>query len=269
VLLGNFLTGGSPKSQRAMERNGQLLLVLLLLAQSQALPQAPDSNPSFDVASVRPGCGTSAPRMESTPGRLILACQTLETVIRLAYGLREYEYSGPRWLHTARYDIVATTTSPQGRSVQLHMLQQLLAGRFKLAIHRETRTLPTYALVVAKSGSKLKPIDKNLPVPFDLYYDFANFEPQSNGTTALHGYVTVGELCDFLYRLVKRPVLDRTGLTGGFEIRLLCAIEGYPGYDISPTVFEAVQSQLGLRLDPGASPIDVVVVDHVEQPSSN
>jgi uncharacterized protein (TIGR03435 family) len=252
-----------------MKPYAKLLVTFLVIAPPQAIAQSSDSSPAFDVASVRPGCEMRRPVAESDPGMLTLGCQTLETLIRLAYGLREYEYSGPVWPHLEHYSIVARTTTPQPRSAQLRMLRQLLADRFKLAVHRETKSMRTYALVVGLSGSKLKPMDEKLPVPFDVYYDFANFETRSDGTTELHGYGTLGELSDFLYRLVKRPVLDHTGLAGGFDIRLLCAIEGYPGYDSSPSVFAAVQSQLGLKLEPLVSSIDVLVVDHVEKPSAN
>lgn len=115
---------------------------------------------------------------------------------------------------------------------------------------------------------KLQPMDEGLPVPFELYSNF-HMEPVAGGATALRGYGSLGQLCDFLFRVVGRPVLDRTGIAGNFDLRLLCAVEGYPGYDTSPTVFSALQSQMGLKLDPDASPIERTVIDHVEQPSGN
>jgi uncharacterized protein (TIGR03435 family) len=245
----------------------RFLFALLLAGPPRALPQSPASAPTFDVVSVKRGCGGRI-TAQSDPGRLTLTCITLESLISLAYGLREFQYSGPQWAHMARYDIVATTNSPQPRLAQLRMLQQVLTDRFKLTIHRETRTLPVYDLVVGKSGSKLKAMDEVLPVPLELPSNF-HFESVPDGTTALRGYGTLAQLCDFLYRLVERPVVDRTGITGGFDFRLMCAIDGFPGYDTSPSVFEAVQSQLGLKLEPGSSPIEITAVVHVEEPSGN
>jgi uncharacterized protein (TIGR03435 family) len=80
---------------------------------------------------------------------------------------------------------------------------------------------------------------------------------------------SLGQFCDFLFRVVERPVPNRTGITGNFDLRLLCAVEGYPGYDTSPSVFSALQSQMGLKLEPDTSPIERMVIDHAEQPSGN
>jgi uncharacterized protein (TIGR03435 family) len=189
-------------------------------------------------------------------------------LIRLAFGLREYQYEGPQWLHTTRYDIVATTPSAQPRSTQLAMLRALLIDRFKLQIHRESKTMAVYELVVGKNGSKLHPMDQNLPAPFELYSNFA-MVPASGDTTELRGYGSVGQLADFLGRVAEKPVVDRTGITGNFDLRLRCAIDGYPGYETSPSVFDAVQSQLGLKLEARNVAVEVTVVDRAEKPSEN
>jgi uncharacterized protein (TIGR03435 family) len=206
--------------------------------------------------------------VQSDPGRLTISDESVEGLIKLAYGLREYQFVGPDWLHTARYNIVATTGSPQPRSAQLAMLRRLLIDRFMLVVHRESKTLPIYALIVGRSGPKLKPIDENLPSPFELYSNF-RMAPTPDGGTELRGFGNLALLSDFLARLVDRPVLDRTGITGNFDIRLLCAIDGYPGFDTSPSVFDAVQSQLGLKLESQTSPVEITVVDHVERPTEN
>jgi uncharacterized protein (TIGR03435 family) len=86
-------------------------------------------------------------------------------------------------------------------------------------------------------------MDENLPAPFELYSNF-NMAPAPGGATELRGYGSLGQFSDFLTRLVERPVLDRTGIAGNFDLRLLCAIDGYPGFYTSPSVFDAVQSQL-------------------------
>jgi Protein of unknown function (DUF3738) len=105
----------------------------------------------------------------------------------MAYGLRDYQFEGPGWLHTARYNIVATTASPQPRSIQLAMLRSLLTDRFRLAIRHE---------------SKIVPRSPQTETNFSTV-------PTSAGATELHGYGGLGRLSDFLTRLVERSVIDR------------------------------------------------------------
>lgn len=229
--------------------------------------QSVDGTPAFEVASVKAAHGGPV-KIQSDPGRLTINSQSVDVLIRLAYGLREYQYQGPGWLHTTRYDIAATTGSPQTRQVQLAMLRSLLGDRFKLSVHRETRMLPVYALIVGKSGSKLLPLDEKIPEPFELYSNF-HMAPVAGDATELRGVGSVGQLSDFLTRVAGRPVVDRTGITGNFDMRLLCAIDGFPGYETSPSVFDAVQAQLGLKLEPRNMPIEITVVDRVEKPTEN
>lgn len=205
--------------------------------------------------------------MRSDPGRLIIESQAVDALVRVAYGLREYQYQGPPWLHAARYDIVATTASPQPRSAQLMMLRGLLADRFRLKLHHESKTMPVYNMVLAKNGPKLAAMETSQSEPFELY---SNFSMAPVGErTELRGYGSLGQFADFLTRVAERPVIDRTGITGAFELRLLCAIDGFPGYDTSPTVFEALPAQMGLKLEPATAAIDITVVDHAEKPAAN
>jgi uncharacterized protein (TIGR03435 family) len=219
------------------------------------------------VASIRPGF-PGPPKLEADPGRLTIRNQALDVLIRLAFGLREYQYEGPAWLHTTRYDIVATTPSPQPRSVQLAMLRALLIDRFKLATHQETRTISVYELIAGKGGPKLHPIDVKLPEPFELYSNF-RIVPVPGDVSELQGVGTLGQLCDFLTRVLGKPVVDRTGIAGNFDFHLQCAIDGYPGFETSPTVFDALQSQMGLKLEGATSPIEVTVIDRIEKPTEN
>lgn len=119
-----------------------------------------------------------------------------------------------------------------------------------------------------KGNLKLQPLDKMLPTPFELYSNFT-VQPAPGDTSELRGIGTVGQFCDFLTRLVGRPVIDRTGLTGAFDIRLRCAIDAFPGEDTSPSVFDALPTQLGLKLESQRAPIEITVIDHVEKPSPN
>jgi uncharacterized protein (TIGR03435 family) len=224
------------------------------------------TQPAFEVVSVKPSLHGPA-RMRSDPGRMIIESQAVDALIRVAYGLREYQYQGPPWLHTARYDIVATTASPQARSAQLVMLRALLADRFRLKLHHESKTMPVYNLVLAKNGPKLTAMEASQPEPFELY---SNFSMATVGDrTELRGYGSLGQFADFLTRIAERPVIDRTGIAGAFELRLLCAIDGFPGYDVSPTVFEALPAQMGLKLEAATAAIEITIVDHAEKPAAN
>lgn len=226
----------------------------------------PQTQPSFEVVSVKPSVHGPA-RMRSDPGRLIVEAQSVDALIRVAYGLREYQYQGPPWLHTARYDIVATTASPQPKSAQLIMLRGLLADHFRLKLHHESKTISVYNMVLAKNGPKLTAMEASQPEPFELY---SNFSMAPVGErTELRGYGSLGQFADFLTRVAERPVIDRTGITGAFELRLLCAIDGFPGYDASPSIFEALPAQMGLKLEPATAAIDITVVDHAEKPAAN
>ena len=222
---------------------------------------------TFEVASVKLAHGGPV-KIQADPGRLTISDESLDVLIRVAYGLREYEYQGPSWLHTTRYDIVAATGAPQPRAVELEMLRTLLADRFRLRLRHESKTLPIYALVEAKGGAKLKSIDADAPAPFDLYSNF-HMEPQPGDVTALRGMGSLGQLSDFLSRVAERPVIDMTGIKGSFDFKLICAIDGFPGFETSPTVFDALQAQMGLRLEARTSAVDITVVDYVEKPAEN
>ena len=257
--------GATATVQRPMKARLLLSTLALGFLRLHAQNQPPD--PAFEVASIKLA-HTGPIKIQSDPGRLTITDQSLEVLIKLAFGLRDYQYVGPYWLHNTRYDIVATTPSPQPRAVQLAMLRRLLTDRFKLSVHRDTKTIPVYALIVGKTGFKLKPMDEKLPAPFELYSNFS-IAPAPGGASAMRGYGSLGQLCDFLTRLVERPVIDRTGITGNFDLHLMCAIDGYPGFETSPSVFDAVQSQLGLKLEARTSPVEITVVDRIEKPTEN
>jgi uncharacterized protein (TIGR03435 family) len=244
------------------------IAIALALAFCAAAPsQSGPSEPAFEVASVKPSLHGPV-YAQSDPSRLAITAQSLEGLIEMAYGLREYQYSGPGWLHTARYDIIGTTGSPQPRSVQLRMLRALLEDRFKLKLRHESKTMPVYFLVVGRNGSKLTPLGDRTPAPFDMYSN-VSMHPTPSGATEFRAAGSIGLFCDFLARIAGRPVIDRTGLEGAFDLRLLCAIAGFPGEDSSPSVFEAIQSQMGLKLEAATSAVDIAIVDRVEKPAAN
>jgi uncharacterized protein (TIGR03435 family) len=204
----------------------------------------------FEVASVKPN--TSGPEHSSTDvdgNQLQMTNRTLQQIIMWAYDLSADQISGPQWLETERFDIVAKTASGSPEPV---MMQALLAERFKLAAHSTTKEFQVYALVVAKNGPKMK---KAAPGDDDM-----NSKPGH----ATARSVTMDHLAAFLSRPrlgLGRPVLDKTGLEGVFDFTL----------DWTPqTIFTALEEQLGLKLEPQKAPIEVLIVDHIEKtPTEN
>jgi uncharacterized protein (TIGR03435 family) len=263
--------------------------ITLCRAQSSAgqmTPAAPaasasSSSPAFDVAAIRPNPGDTTGHSHiwssASDGNFKAQNVTAMELIRYAYGMPETRISGgPGWMRTAKFDLEAKSDpavdarlkaldSAAARELKQHMLQALLADRFALKVHQETRELPIYALVVAKGGPR--------------------FQPSTiNGTTINNGnaYImvtgsdhTIALLAEQLSRTLGRVVVDKTGLDGRYELTLkwspdeAAAGPGGPSADAGPSIFTAIQEQLGLRLESGKGPIPILVVDHLEKPSEN
>jgi uncharacterized protein (TIGR03435 family) len=224
----------------------------LTLAAACALAQTPPASPalSFEVASVKPAApsldGRIRVSMGGDPGRLNYTNVSLRDLIRVAYKLKDYQISGPDWLSSERYDLVAKVPDGASKDQSYLMLQTLLAERFKLTVHREKKDLPAYALVVAKGGPKLKefvevPEDAaggpnapggrggfDGPGPIKMGSDGMPKLPAGrggmmfmDGMGRLHAQgVPITNLTDFLSRQLDKPVVDETGLTAKYDISL-------------------------------------------------
>jgi uncharacterized protein (TIGR03435 family) len=256
---------------------------------------------SFEVATIRL-CGSDAGGRsgggKSTPGRLVLNCQTLGDADRSFPGLIAQAYGlfagghrnppwamppvegGPAWLKSDRYEIVAKADGDASPDMMNGpMLQALLEDRFQLKVHRETREIPVYDLTVAKGGPKLR-----------AFKEGSCTHCGANGTMKgsnflLHGQgVTSDELAKSLAIGLDRPVIDQTGLAGKFDFELEFARDQAMGpafrdpnqvipaaADLStgPSIFTAIQEQLGLKLEPAKGPGEFLVIDSVERPSGN
>ena len=225
----------------------------------------------FEVASVKP---ISADRLngpsggQSGRGRLTMSNVTLKRCIMGAFGIGPNQIlGGPGWLDSDRYEIVAKAEQPvDDDGVLMAMLQTLLAERFKLAFHRETRTIPAFVLEVAKNGPKL--------------------ERAENGESTTHNgrglidakVITMDRFAEVLSRQMDRPVVNHTGLEGSFHVKLEWTPETSKqvtprpdgaAIESGPSIFTAIQQQLGLRLRSQKAPVEVVVIDYVERPSEN
>lgn len=274
-----------------------VLALCLLLAldglEGVAQSGAPAKLPIFDVVSVKLNkSGTNNFRsMYSPSGTVEITNTPLLFVIRQAYSLynsNDDQITGlPEWAKTERYDIQAKVSEADApvmktltREQRGEMLQGLLADRFKMVAHTETRERPVYALVVAKGGTKLHEADATNTYPDGIH------APDGKGGGA--GMMRMGrdfidaqaipmsQLLGTLTQLSGRTVLDKTGLTGKYDVHLKWApddpglVNGAPAPESAyPPLFTAIQEQLGLKLESQKGPVPGVVVDHIERPAEN
>ena len=236
--------------------------------------ERPNAGPrSFDVASVKrspPPTGTGInSSMKLDPGRLTCTNVSLKKLIYESYGVKDYQISGPDWLGTEIYDIAATLPpGTTGDDVML-MIQNLLAERFKVTLHRDTKEFPVYALVVGKNGSKLQEVE----------FGRGSTSGMPGKLTATR--IAMRNLTEFLSRQTGRPVLDMTGLKGFYSFTLNYAPDEAPSAPIpgapplpestvGASLFTAIQEQLGLKLEARKAPIEILVIDHAEKiPTEN
>lgn len=289
-----------------------LLLVGAVVAaaagpRAQAPPQAPaDQLPSFEVASVRVNKTNEAgSRIQRQPGgRLNALNMPLRALIQFAYQVRPFQVEGaPDWTASTRYDIVARAegdlplTPPGAVAQEMLMLRSLLAQRFKLTVHFETREMPVYELKLARADGKLGP---NLAVSTtDCQALMKAAMAQGGGPPApppgsapdraicgmrigpgrlSAGSFPFSEFANTLATLVQRTVVDRTGLAGNYDGELTFAAEPIPGPGgvplqpppgtpvdpNAPSLFTALQEQFGLKLESARGPVRMLIVDHVE-----
>jgi uncharacterized protein (TIGR03435 family) len=254
---------------------------LMVPAKSLAQVQIDSAtSPRFEVASIkasnpsalRPGRMGSV-RVVTTPGRLTARNAYLRELIKDAYGLEDYQISGgPGWIGSSKFDVEGKSTDGASRERLLLMLQALLADRFKLAFHRETKELPIYALIVAKNGPKFQSLAASQA---SCWPGCANSPSKTN----VMRQRDLPSLATFLTRFGSdRPVIDKTGLAGRFALELDMSpiLDPADGEQRPPTkeaMFEsavdAVQNKLGLKLVPTKAPIETFVIDNAQKPSEN
>jgi uncharacterized protein (TIGR03435 family) len=226
---------------------------------------------TFDVVSIKPTPpNVRSIAIETTPGRFLAKGATVSFLLQYGYGLQAFEITdGPSWIESDRFEIEGKFEGEDSPAQMIPMLREVLADRFKLKFHQETRQLPVYELVVAKGGPKLQePARKGTEPRFG---SFAGRLVASNET--------MPALATVLTRALRRRVLDKTSLTGHYDFVLQWTPEENqtpplrPGATApdpnGPSIFTALQEQLGLRLESSRGPVEVLVIDHVEKPSTN
>jgi uncharacterized protein (TIGR03435 family) len=273
-------------------RIGFALALWACLGLAQGQPAAPHL--SFEVASVKASApaaaGVSARGVvhggpgSTDPGFARFENIDLFSLATMACGIQRYQLSAPEWLNTARFDITAKL--PPGATVEQYrvMLQDLLAERFKLVLHREQKEKATYDLVVGKNGPKLKqsaddPAAANdglQPPPFQVRPPMGFAAGLSLGARKW----SMEQLAATLSGLLDQTVTDATGLTGKYDFTLRCTLAGIragapsepddAAASTDPTIFDAVQEQLGLKLVSKKGPVDILVIDRIERvPTEN
>jgi uncharacterized protein (TIGR03435 family) len=196
------------------------------------------------------------------PGGVFTATNvSLKLLISRAYGVPEAQVNGgPGWIETEKYDVTAKADTPleMTREEVRPCLQALLGERFQLAIHHQTKQGSVFSLVAAKSGPKLQPHEGPGGAGIAASSD-------SGKVTIMGTNTTMVRLAEYLSGQAGRPVLDNTGLKGGYDFRVEWTSDDTSG----PSVFTALQEQLGLRVEAAKGPIDFVVIDRVDKPSAN
>jgi uncharacterized protein (TIGR03435 family) len=221
---------------------------------------------SVSVKATPPGATRSVYR--TTPGLLTIENAPLSELIRRAYNVHTYQISGgPAWLGDARFNITAKASGNPDQYQMVMMVRALLADRFKLKVHHESKEGTVYLLIALKGGAKLQP-----PAHPDQQPNVVVAADELPGTKIpveiIKGYnASMAVLASNLASVVERPVIDRTGITGQFDFEFSFGPENSSN-DGAPSIFSAIQ-KLGLKLESGKGPVPTLVIDHAEKPLEN
>ena len=231
------------------------------------------AQPSFEVASVKPADpahrGLSLDKLPG--GRFQASNVSLRMLLKEAYGMRDFQIEGaPNWFDSARWDVSAKSEKASSDEEMNQMLQNLLAQRFELKLRQEQRELQVYVLRVARNGAKLKEAGSGE----------SEIGVKIRGVGHLTGMkASMEQLAETLSdvrlngrAMLDRPVLDRTGLKGVYDFRLEWTPDPAPADGAAPggpSIFTAVEEQLGLKLETDKAPLNVFIIEHVEKASEN
>jgi len=270
-----------------------LAVLLALLAPLTVFAQSPQ----FEAASVKPNrSGTPGMEIRVTPnGGFIATNAPLLTLIREAFRIQEYQLIDvPAWAGSERFDIVARAPGTTPDQLQ-PMLQALLKDRFRLAVRRETRELPIYVAERSRADGRLGPRLESTAAEYTTYCGSQRLGPDSRPPadpsrvcgmqmalgTIRAGDSTLAPLFRFVSQQAGRAIVDRTGLAGNYNFDLKWTPDQFANRETpavvngntidpqGPSLFTALQEQLGLKLDPQRGPVDVIVVERLERPGED
>jgi uncharacterized protein (TIGR03435 family) len=235
------------------------IVSLLFFAHLQITPL------KFEVSSVKPTPFEKQNYLHtdrcSSGGRFFVTGAPVMWSLTYAFGLKEYQISGaPQWLNefASAYDIEGKPSTPVSEDQCRLMLRSLFIERFKLSTHWEMKDAPVYFLTTAKNGTK--------PHEGGAVRINGGVQLGAQGTPVWPEGLTMPLLADILSGYTDRPVVDRTGLQGAYGVTLNFSLTNR---DDQPSIFTAVQEQLGLKLDPARAPVEVLVIDHIQKPDPN
>ncbi len=272
----------------AMHTAAQSFPMPLPTGDSSAVSDPNAKLPQYDVASIRENkSGPGRMEWKTTDDGFSAVNWSLKSLIASAYGVnQELVSGGPGWLDSTGFDINAKVAGEDMAALKklsnkqrAAMLQPVLQDRCKLKAHIATRMLPIYNLEISRAGFKLKP--SNAP-KFDKteakdhpYTKYAGTTISGQGFFTAYG-ITISQLADNLTYMIHHTVTDKTGLTGTYDTQLKYAREEGTtsskvdnGAEPAPSIFTALEEQLGLKLQSTKGPVDTLVVDHIEKPSEN
>jgi uncharacterized protein (TIGR03435 family) len=306
------LLGQSRPAVRTGPAPGVVAIAILLVTAAYGLLGQSDAHPVFQSVSIKRNTSDWRERFQHRMGMGTNA--SLMLLIQFAYAVYDSPYrghslpllasqviGGPAWINSEGYDVEAKVGGNAGWKQKQLMWQTLLADRFKLRLHRETRKIPIYFLAAAKNGFKLPPpkevgcvsfpLDgpppRHVPGKVDCGYVAGPFSGGSKVLRLQGSKVHMADLIRELAMVLDRPVLDRTGFAGEFDLKLSFTSggttmglpgSGGPGDPGSarlqtdpnlPNIFTALEEQLGLKLVPAKGPVEVLVVDHAERPTGD
>jgi uncharacterized protein (TIGR03435 family) len=241
---------------------------LLIFSASGAFGQ-PAEAPAFEVASVKmntagagEGPGRGRETITPSPAGVTMKNVHLKSVVQWAYQLQAIQVSGPSWLDDNRYDIMAKTAGETPGERQRVMMQTLLAQRFKLTFHRETKEMPAYVFTVAKGGHKLKPSESE-----------GEMEVKPSGKSRMaaeFSRVTLAQL--MASSALPGVMVDQTGLKGSYDFTLdMSPFMGGGDFrptgieDVIPMIIQAANEQLGIKIEQKKVPAELLIVDHAEK----
>jgi uncharacterized protein (TIGR03435 family) len=227
-------------------------------------------SPTFDAASIKPSTvGIDSSSWNSRPGYLVMKNQTLQRLVAIAYGFSDEQRAlgGPKWVGSDRFDIEARAIGPAKDPELLLMLQKLLAERFQLAVHRETKSGSGFSLVPIKSGLKIQPDET------------AGKQVSNNRRGRIVAQrISMAKLAEALTGLLGASVVDMTGAKSVYSFTLewtpdspnRAGSDGLPASTpAGPSLEDVLASQLGLKLENKRLAIDVIVIDRAEKPTEN
>jgi uncharacterized protein (TIGR03435 family) len=252
------------------------------LATTAGFSQSASATATFEVASVRVSqagkAGGEGRRRESiqfSPDSVTMRNVSFRGAIRWAYHVMDYQITGPDWMADERYDITAKSSTQVAEDQLRVMLQALLADRFRLALHKQTKELPAFLLVVAKNGPKFKESASDGEL---------NVQPDQGRMQVTVQRAPVSQLIEGLSQILRAPVIDETGLKGKYDVTINIAkyipdLEaarqaaggaGGAPMDPIPIIMNGIQEELGLKLESKKVPLDLLIVDRAEKvPTEN